>query len=272
MRHIGLSIALLLSLICSCNNHKQVMVFNPHELTKTVIWIDSLNNEIISQSLDEIPDIINPETGLSYGNKEIKQSRLKENKDWKKFVKYIRRQKYDKAAEYIKDTEVRGSILGHLRQSELRSAFIIDVVEKLLMLCDNHVYFLVYTQWLYAEIQNELSIYGISNGEPHDVPQSFTSLIVTYGINLSSAGYLSNALELVPIYNLANTYFNPVDDLWQQFQKAYFENTLYHVAGDAATADSILLDFKNNVTPKYGARGKDAARDVDEIIAYWEDI
>lgn len=233
------------------------------------MWIDSLNNEIISQLSGETPEIINQKTGTPYSDKEIKESRLKVAKDWKRFVKYIRRQQFNKASEYILDTDVRGSILGHLRGSILRSIFILDVVDYLLLEYQEDVYYSSCAAWMYDEVLMEITINGITNGEPHDVAETFPKLVVAYANILASAGCLSNALELVPIYDLANQYFNPEDDLFVQFQKAYFENAIYHLAGDAATADSILLDFRDNVTPEYGARGKDAAKDVDEIIAYW---
>ena len=167
------------------------------------------------------------------------------------------------------DTNNRGSIRGHLRDSELRAQFILDVVDLLLLEYHDDKYYSTLSDWQYAEVSTQMDINGITYGDPHDVAPSFPNLVLSYGIILSSAGRLDLALELVPIYDLANQYLNPEDDLFVHFQKAYFENTIYHLAGDAVTGDSILLDFKNNVTPEYGARGKDAAKDVDEIIAYW---
>lgn len=269
MRNSGLYLLFVLFIVCSCNDRQQDTGFNPHELTKTVMWIDSLNNEIISQLSGETPEIIKQETGIPYSDKEIKESRLKVAKDWSRFVKYIRRQQFDRAAVYILDNDVRGSILGHLRGSILRSIFILDVLHYLILEYHEDVYYSTCAAWMYDEVLIEITINGISNGEPHDVAETFPRLVEFYGNILASAGCLNNALELVPIYDLANQYFNPEDDLYVQFQKACYENTIYHLAGDAATGDSILLDFRDNVTPEYGARGKDAAKDVDEIIAYW---
>ena len=267
MRNIGLFISITLLLLCSCQR-QQITSFDPEELRATVIEIDSINNAII-QHLDDVPTIFDQETGEPYHEQVVLDAWASVAKDWKKFVRYIRRRQFQKAALFIQNTDNQGSILGHLRESELRSIFIMDVVGNLLQEYQEDKFYSCYADWLYTEVLTEISINGISNGEPHDVSQTFPKLVVDYGVVLAAAGCLSNALELVPIFNMVNKYIDPEDELWQQLQKASFECTIYHLAGFAATGDSILLYFRDNVTPEYGARGRDAAKEVDEIIAYW---
>ena len=271
MRNIGLFISLALLLLSSCKNHQQITNFDPQELYATVMEIDSINNTIIEQNAGIVPEIINQETGEPYPQEVVLDSWKRVEKDWKQFVRYIRRQQFEKASDFLMVTNNQGSIRGHLRDSELRAQFILNVVDLLLLEYHEDKYYSTLSDWQYTEISTQMNINGITYGVPHDVAPSFPNLVLSYGIILSSADRLDLALELVPIYDLANQYLNPEDDLFVQFQKAYFENTIYHIAGDAATGDSILLNFKNNVTTEYGARGKDAAKDVDEIIAYWAD-
>lgn len=270
MRNIGLFISLTLLLLCSCKEHQQIANFNPETLCATVIEIDSINNAIIQNS-DGVPTVINQETGEPYSEQEILDAWARVAKDWRKFTRYILRHKFENAAEFLLDTNNRGSILGHLRDSELRAVFILDVVDNLLLEYQEDGYYSIIADWEYTEVLTQMNLNGITYGNPHDVAPSFARLVLSYGLTLSSAGCLDNALELVPIYNLANIYYNPEDDFWQQYNKVYFENTLYHLAGQGAKGDSILLDFQDNVTPEYGARGKEAAKDIDEIIAYWKE-
>lgn len=142
---------------------------------------------------------------------------------------------------------------------ELRTIFIIDVESSLLLEYQEDKYYSTYADWLFHEVQTEMEYNGILYGQPHNVTETFPKLVSCYGNVLASAGRLDLALELVPIYNLANEYFYPDDELWTKYEKAFF------------TADSFLMDFRDNVAPEYGARGKDAAKDVDEIIAYWKE-
>lgn len=231
--------------------------------------LDSVNNDIINLSSNDVPDLINLDTGEPYNADEVDAAYAQVAKDWNRFIKLIRRHQYKKASVFIMDTDNRGSILGHLRESELRTFFILEVVKNLLLEYQEDNYFLVYLEWLYVESLSEANINGTMYGVPQNVAKTFPNLILDYGITLASAGYLDNALELVSIYDFANKYLRPDDDLFVQFEKAYFESSIYHLVDEATTADSILLDFRDNVTPEYGARGKDAAKDVDEILAYW---
>lgn len=269
MRYIGLFISSALLFICSCTSRHQNTDFDQKELYNTVMRIDSINNDIISQRSGTVPEIIDPETGEPYPEELILESWKLAEKDWKQFVRYIRRHQFQKASDFLMDTNNRGSIQGHLRESELRARFILDVVDDLLIEYHEEKYYSTLSDWEYSEVSTQMNINGITYGDPHNVAPSFPNLVVSYGIILSSAGRLDLAMELVPIYNLANIYLNPEDDLWQQYAKLHFESTLYHLAGQGAKGDSILLDFRDNVTPEYGARGKDAAKDVDEIIEYW---
>ena len=269
MRYIGLFISSALLFICSCTSRYQNTDFDQEELCSTVMRIDSINNDIISQRSGSVPEIIDPETGEPYPAELILESWKLAEKDWKQFVRYIRRHQFQKASDFLMDTNNRGSIQGHLRESELRARFILDVVDDLLIEYHEDTYYSTFSDWEYSEVSTQMNINGITYGDPHNVAPSFPDLVVSYGITLSSAGRLDLALELVPIYNLANTYLNPEDDLWQQYAKLHFESTLYHLAGQDAKGDSILIDFRDNVTPEYGARGKDAAKDVDAVIEYW---
>ena len=269
MRHIGLYFSLLLIFFCSCREHRQIIEFDPQELYETVMLLDSVNNDIINLSSNDVPDLINLDTGEPYNADEVDAAYAQVAKDWNRFIKLIRRHQYKKASVFIMDTDNRGSILGHLRESELRTFFILEVVKNLLLEYQEDNYFLVYLEWLYVESLSEANINGTMYGVPQNVAKTFPNLILDYGITLASAGYLDNALELVSIYDFANKYLRPDDDLFVQFEKAYFESSIYHLVDEATTADSILLDFRDNVTPEYGARGKDAAKDVDEILAYW---
>lgn len=269
MRYIRLFITSAILIVCSCTNRQQTTNFDQEELCRTVMWIDSINNDIISQRSSSVPEIIDPETDEPYPAELILESWKLVEKDWKQFVRYIRRHQFQKASDFLMETNNRGSIQGHLRESELRARFILDVVDNLLLEYHEDKYYSTLSDWEYSEVSTQMIINGITYGDPQNVAPSFPDLVVSYGIILSSAGRLDLALELVPIYNLANTYFNPEDDLWQQYAKLHFESTLYHLAGQVAKGDSILIDFRDNITPEYGARGKDAAKDVDEIIAYW---
>ena len=269
MRTIGLFISFALLFICSCTIRHQNTDFDQKELYNTVMRIDSINNDIISQRSGSVPEIIDPETGEPYPEELILESWKLAEKDWKQFVRYIRRHQFQKASDFLMDTNNRGSIQGHLRESELRARFILDVVDDLLIEYHEDKYYSTLSDWEYSEVSTQMNINGITYGDPHNVAPSFPGLVMSYGITLSSAGRLDLAMELVPIYNLANIYLNPEDDLWQQYAKLHFESTLYHLAGQGTKGDSILIDFRDNVTPEYGARGKDAAKDVDEIIAYW---
>jgi hypothetical protein len=94
-------------------------------------------------------------------------------------------------------------------------------------------------------------------------------LLLDYGITLSDAGYLDNALELVPIYYQAMLYFFPEDELWPLFQQTFFKSAIYHVYDDFATRDSILQDFKNNILPAYGDLRKEYEKNIEEIEAFW---
>lgn len=269
MRHIVLFILSALLFICSCTSRHQNTGFDQEELYATVMWIDSINNAIIEQSPSSYPEIINPETGEPYP-KEVVIATWKENEEyWKQFVRYIRRHQFQKASDLLMETDSREIIQCHLREPELIAQFILNVVDGLLEEYHGDKYYSTLTSWQYSEVSRQMNINGIAYGDPHDVAPSFPGLVLSYGITLSSSGRLDLALELVPIYNLANTYINPEDDLWQQYAKVHFESTLYHLDGQGAKGDSILLDFRDNVTPEYGARGKDAAKDVDEAIAYW---
>ena len=270
MRYIGLFISSALLFICSCTSRHQNTDFDQEELCSTVMRIDSINNDIISQRSGSVPEIIDPETGEPYPAELILESWKLAEKDWKQFVRYIRRHQFQKASDFLMDTNNRGSIQGHLRESELRARLILDVVDDLLIEYHEDKYYSTLSDWEYSEVSTQMNINGITYGDPHNVAPSFPDLVVSYGIILSSAGRLDLALELVPILNLANIYLNPEDDLWQQYTKLHFESTLYHLAGQGAKGDSILIDFRDNVTPEYGARGKDAAKDVDAAIEYWK--
>ena len=269
MRYIGLFISSALLFICSCTSRYQNTDFDQEELYNTVMRIDSINNDIISQRSGSVPEIIDPETGEPYPAELILESWKLAEKDWKQFIRYIRRHQFQKASDFLMDTNNRGSIQGHLRESELRARFILDVVDDLLIEYHEDKYYSTLSDWEYSEVSTQMNINGITYGDPHNVAPSFPDLVVSYGITLSSAGRLDLALELVPIFNLANIYLNPEDDLWQQYAKLHFESTLYHLAGQGAKGDSILIDFRDTVTPEYGARGKDAAKDVDAVIEYW---
>lgn len=271
MRNIGLSISLTLLLLCSCKGHKQITIFDPIELCATVMEIDSINNVYIKEIAGWETSMVDPVTGEPYSEQSIHDLMDGVAKTWNQFVKYICKQQFEKAAKFIQKPINHQSIIVHLNDFALRTNFIIDVESNLLLEYQEDKYYSTYADWLFHEVQTEMEYNGILYGQPHDVTETFPKLVLSYGNVLASAGRLDLALELVPIYNLANEYFYPDDELWSKYEKAYFENTIYHLAGDAATADSILLDFRDNVTPEYGARGKDAAKDVDEIIAYWKE-
>ena len=66
MRYIGLFISSALLFICSCTNRHQNTDFDQEELYNTVMRIDSINNDIISQRSGSVPEIIDPETGEPY--------------------------------------------------------------------------------------------------------------------------------------------------------------------------------------------------------------
>lgn len=269
MRTIGLLIISTLLLICSCTSRHQNTGFDQEELCSTVMRIDSINNTIIGEDPDSYPEIINPKTGEPFP-KEVVIATWKENEEtWNQFVRYIRRHKFQKASDLLMESDSREIIQCHLREPELIAQFILNVVDHLLLEYHEDKYLSTLSSWEYSEVSRQMNLNGITYGDPHDVAPSFPALVQSYGITLSSAGRLDLALELVPIYNLANTYFNPVDDLWQQYATVHFESTLFHLAGQGAKGDSLLLDFRDNVTPEYGARGKDAAKDVDEIIEQW---
>lgn len=269
MRYIGLFISSALLFICSCTSRHQNTSFDQKELYNTVMRIDSINNAIIGQNPDSFPEIINPKTGEPFP-REVVIATWKENEEtWNQLVRYIRRHQFQKASDLLMESDSREIIQCHLREPELMAQFILDVVDYLLLEYHEDKYHSTLSSWEYSEVSRQMNLNGITYGDPHNVAPSFPDLVVSYGIILSSAGRLDLALELVPIFNLANIYFNPEDDLWQQYAKLHFESTLYHLAGQGAKGDSILLDFRDNVTPEYGARGKDAAKDVDEIIEYW---
>lgn len=261
----------LIATICfvSCSTRQDYVYINPDKLYDEVMWVDSTNNKIVQALIDSIPEIINPETDLPYSKQDIKDAWAKASQDWLRFVKLIRRHQYKKASVFIMDADNRGSILGHIRESELRTVFIQGVVCNLLMEYQIDHYYQEYLDWLYEEVLIETTYNGLLDDLPHDVAGTYLGLLVDYGITLVSAGFLEDALELVPLYYKANLYFYPDDDLWALYTKVHYENTIYHMAGDVVTADSILNDFKNNVIPLYGERGKDALKDVEEIEAYW---
>ena len=264
MRIIGLYISLTLLLLCSCKGHQQITNFDPEALCATVSEIDSINNVYAEQ-------IAGWETTKPVSEQSIRDIMEMTANTWNQFVEYIRKQQFKKAAQFIQEPINHQSLIVHLCDFELRTKFIIDVESCLLLEYQEDNYYSTYADWLFHEVQTEMEYNGILYGQPHNVTETFPKLVLSYGNVLASAGRLELALELVPIYNLANEYFYPDDELWTKYEKAFFENTIYHLAGDAATADSILLDFRDNVTPEYGARGKDAAKDVDEIIAYWKE-
>lgn len=262
MRIIGLYISLTLLLLCSCKGHQQITNFDPEALCATVSEIDSINNVYAEQ-------IAGWETTKPVSEQSIRDIMEMTASTWNQFVKYIRKQQFKKAAQFIQESINHQSLIVHLCDFELRTKFIIDVESGLLLEYQEDKYYSTYADWLFHEVQTEMEYNGILYGQPHNVTETFPKLVLSYGNVLASAGRLELALELVPIYNLANIYLNPEDDLWQQYAKLHFESTLFHLAGQGTKGDSLLLDFRDNVTPEYGARGKDAAKDVDEIIAYW---
>ena len=257
-----------LIVITSCNQQKEPE-FNPQLIRDEVMRIDSVNRVLIAERSDSIPVIMNPETGYPYSEQEIRDSWLKVSRYWKKFVFYVRRHHYDKASQFLLDAENRASILGHLRDSQLRSEFILDVVKDLLYEYQSDNYIKGYLEWLYDEVLTEVTINGITNGLPHNVAATFPQLLLDYGITLSDAGYLDNALELVPIYYQAMLYFFPEDELWPLFQQTFFKSAIYHVYDDFATRDSIIQDFRNNILPAYGDRSKEYEKNIEEIEAFW---
>lgn len=248
---------------------QQESVFNHKLILDEVKRIDSVNRLIIADRADSVPVVINSETGEPYSEQEIRDAWAAASRDWKRFVHSIRTLRFEKASSYLLDDSIRLSILGHLRESELRSAFILDVVKELLYEYQNDDYLLCYLKWLYDEVLTEVCINGIMDGLPHDVTGTFPQLLLDYGITLSAAGYLDNALEIVPIYYQANLYCSPDDELWPLFLLYFFKSSIYHVCEEFATRDSIMKDLKVNILPAYGERGLEMLDDIKEIETNW---
>ena len=248
---------------------QQESVFNHKLILDEVKRIDSVNRLIIADRADSVPVVISSETGEPYSAQEIRDAWAVANRDWKRFVHKIRTHRFKKASSYLLDDSIRLSILGHLRESELRSAFILDVVKELLYEYQNDEYLLCYLKWLYDEVLTEVCINGIMDGLPHDVAGTFPQLLLDYGITLSAAGYLDNALEIVPIYYQANLYCSPDDELWPLFLLYFFKSSIYHVCEEFATRDSIMQDLKVNILPAYGERGLEMLDDIKEIETNW---
>ena len=254
--------------ITGCKQHQE-SVFNHKLILDEVKRIDSVNRLIIADRADSVPVVISSETGEPYSAQEIRDAWAVANRDWKRFVHKIRTHRFKKASSYLLDDSIRLSILGHLRESELRSAFILDVVKELLYEYQNDEYLLCYLKWLYDEVLTEVCINGIMDGLPHDVAGTFPQLLLDYGITLSAAGYLDNALEIVPIYYQANLYCSPDDELWPLFLLYFFKSSIYHVCEEFATRDSIMQDLKVNILPAYGERGLEMLDDIKEIETNW---
>lgn len=255
-------------LIAGCNK-QQESVSNHHSIHDEVLLIDSINRVLIAERADSIPVVISSETGEPYSRQEILDAWAEASRSWKRFVHNIRTYRYDKASSYLLDENARLGILGHLRESELRSAFILDVVKELLYEYQNDDYLLGYLKWLYDEVLTEISINGIMDGIPHDVASTFPQLLFDYGITLSAADYLENALELVPLYYQASLYFSPDDELSPLFEQFIFKSSIYHVCEEFAIRDSIIQDLKNNILPGYGKRSVELLDDLQEIEADW---
>lgn len=260
--------AAVIIVITGCKQ-QQKSGFSHQLILDEVKRIDSVNRAIIAERADSIPVVISSETGEPYSEQEIRDAWAVASRDWKRFVHSIRTLRFEKASSYLLDDSIRLSILGHLRESELRSAFILDVVKELLYEYQNDEYLLCYLKWLYDEVLTEVCINGIMDGLPHDVAGTFPQLLLDYGITLSAAGYLDNALELVPIYYQANLYFSPDDELWPLFLLYFYKSSIYHVCEEFATRDSIMQDLKVNILPAYGERGLEMVDDIKEIEATW---
>lgn len=269
MRNIYYILCLTAVILITGCNHKQESVSNHHSIHDEVLLIDSINRVLIAERADSIPVVISSETGEPYSRQEILDAWAEASRSWKRFVHNIRTYRYDKASSYLLDENARLGILGHLRESELRSAFILNVVKELLYEYQNDDYLLGYLKWLYDEVLTEVSMNGIMDGTPHNVANTFTQLLFDYGITLSAAGYLDNALELVSLYYQANQYFSPDDELTPLFEQYFFKSCIYHVCEEFSIRDSIMQDLKVNILPSYGERGLEMQDGIKEIEANW---
>jgi len=212
--------------------------------------IDSVNRVIISQYADSIPYVVDPETGVVFSEQQIRDAWLVASRSWKRFVHHVRTNKYQKASQFLLEADTRDGILGHLRESELRCMFILNVVKEMLQEYQPDSYQKGYLEWLYSEVLTELNINGIPDGQPNNVAPSFPNLLLDYGLNLSEAGFKENALELLPFYRVANHYFYPDDQVWVQLLQTFMESSIYHLVGDTVARDSIVTNFKDR-TPLY---------------------
>ena len=249
---------LCLASVCltSCHHKHNIGEFKRTPLCATVMWIDSVNREIIKEYSDSIPYIVDPQTGIVYTEQQVRDAWLQSSRDWKRFIHHVRTYKYQKASQYLLDADIRGGILGHLRESELRCMFILNVVKDMLQVYQPDNYLEGYLEWLYAEVKTESNINGIAYGKPQNVAPSFPNLVLDYGLNLSEAGYMDDALELLPIYQTANRYFYSDDEVWVQLLQTFMESSIYHLVGDTVARDSIVSNFKESIAPLSGNSDK----------------
>lgn len=256
MRTIYYILCLAAVCLTSCRHRHYIGGIERAPLCATVMWIDSVNRVIISQYADSIPYVVDPETGVVFSEEQIRDAWLVASRSWKRFVHHVRTNKYQKASQFLLEADTREGILGHLRESELRCMFILNVVKEMLQEYQPDNYQKGYLEWLYSEVLTELNINGIPNGQPNNVAPSFPNLILDYGLNLSEAGFKENALELLPFYQAANQYFYPDDQVWVQVLQTFMESSIYHLLGDTLTRDSIVANFKDNMLTQYGNNDK----------------
>ena len=269
LRLKGLLYIISLPFLYSCGNRQQIVDFNPKTLYDAVMWIDSINNDIIDQLSDDVPSAINPQTGSPYSVQEIKAARAVASKDWAKFLKLIKNKKYQRASQFILETNNRGSILGHIRDSELRTQFIMDVVKTLLLEYQEDNYLSCYLEWLDDEVLTEMFINGIKDGLPHNMAGTFPDLLLDYGITLSRAGYIDDALDLLPYYYQANVYLYPDNELYSLFCMAFLKSSIYYLSGDNEKRDAVIQDFKDNIMPIYEDKEGQVKRNLEELESYW---
>lgn len=252
MKSVFPSILLASLLICSCST-RHTENFDSVMFNQELAYIDSINNILIAENSDKIPAVADSDTGMEYNEKEIQNAWRTVKKDWDKFCSLCNRGKYEKAAELLTDVNIQGSVLGHLRQSELRYEFITNILDPLLVeYTDEEEHMFQFLDWRRTEFVTELSL--VQAGRR--IPEHFPTLIKEVGYGYAYNDDFDQALGMTDILDPV-IWSTSQDSMVVELNHYVYMGSIYQIAGDTTMQHQTITFFLDSILPEYEPVGSE---------------
>ena len=247
MKHLGLYLSLTLLFLYSCSEHTP-QNFDPDLLNWDLAFIDSINNVLIEEQSDYVPMVIDHTTGLAYRVQDIIKSWEIVREDWNEFVALCYKQKYSKATRLLADKNFQIGVLGHIRHSELRYYFILNILDPLMLdyAKDTDEYLYQYLDWRRNEMAIEMNLVN----EGKDIPEHFTNLLKQVGYGYAWNGDFDRALGMVDILDPV-IYEVEQDSLSVELNHYVYLSNLYYIDGDTIMQHYAINFFRDSILPVY---------------------